>query len=117
MNLGRRQPATQDADADELRQGRVAAARRIAKWTELDGEPIGRGPFLIDEPTDRIFTTYRGAIFEKGSPRILFNEGVPLHFFVDRDGDIRFLELSTVAPTWTAFVERRETRRHLRVAR
>jgi hypothetical protein len=117
MRLGRLGLAPQaDVTADELRDARIAAARKHPAWTEIQNDlvPRGRG-WLVSAGTDEIFAAHRGVVFDTGKVSILADH-VPLVFYVDDAGDLVFLERVSNPATWLQYVERRE-RKRLRAVR
>jgi hypothetical protein len=97
-------------DQDEIRDRRVELARRNSHWTELaETELVRRGRVLVSAESDEIFSFYRGMVFEPGSAAVAFNESVPLYFYVDRAGEIVFLERQR--GTWSEIVAKRARRR------
>ena len=98
-------PARSGLDA-ELREARVEAARRIPQWTEVEETLfVRRGPFLVHADDDTLWSVYRGTVWNPSSANVIFNADLPMTFYVDRAGDVRFVE--KVGGTWSAIVERR----------
>lgn len=98
-----------NARADQIRVARIEAARRNTKWTEIDGPLIRRGPWWVDVESDRLFTLYRGPVFETGCASIAFADAAPLVFTVDGD-TLTLFEPVTSPPSWSEVVERRARR-------
>ena len=67
---------------------------------------VRRGPWLVHADTDELFKNY---VFARGAGRPTFNEGVPLTFYVDHEGDLVFLERGL--GTWSEYIARRAKRR------
>jgi hypothetical protein len=100
------------AKAAQLRELRIDAARRNRHWTELEESVlVRRGPWLVHADTDELLSRYRGMIFASGSPTITFNEQVEMLWYVDRAGEIQFLERSRAPSTWSEVVARQARRR------
>lgn len=95
---------TSAEDVDTILKARVSAARRMAEWEELrEVALVPRGRFLVDAETDRMFTLYRGETFESGSSSVIIDR--PLAFYVDRDGELVFLEV-VPGRTWSEHIAR-----------
>jgi hypothetical protein len=96
MRLGSvfsRSPSAEEVAAENLREQRVAAARRNRYWVELEEtDLVRRGPWHVHAETDELLTRYRGAIFPTGMASIAFNDQVEMLFYVDRFGEVVFLE-------------------------
>jgi len=101
--------------AQQLRQARVATARRTDEWVEVpQSHLVRRGPFWIDAETDAVFTHRPGAVFDHGRAEAPYSlTQTRLHFFVSDDNTVEFLE-STAARTWSQMLERKheKQRRH-----
>lgn len=95
--------------AERVRPARLQAARRNAKWTEIENDlvPRARG-WLVSASTDAIYTPTRGIVFAPHSVNVIADQA-DLAFYVDRDGELVFLE--RLPFTWSEHVERREQRR------
>ena len=94
---------------EQVRPARLEVARRNPKWTELeevDLVPRGRG-WLVSADTDAIYTPTRGVVFQPHSVNVIADQ-IELAFYVDREGDIVFLE--RLPFTWTEHLERRAAR-------
>jgi len=102
------------AQAQQLREARVAAAKRTAEWVEVDqAHLVRRGPFLVEAESDAVFTIRPGAVFDHGRADAPYSlTQTRLHFVVDADGDVTFLE--SAAKTWTELISRKieKQRRH-----
>jgi hypothetical protein len=48
--------------------------------------------FLVHADTDELWTPYRGSIWNPGSANVIFNDSLPMWFYVDANGDVVFLE-------------------------
>ena len=97
-------------DAAAIRERRVEVARRNTRWTELrETGLVRRGRWLVHAETDELFKVCRGTIFLTGEAVIAFNDQVEMHFYVDRDGDIVFLQRDR--GTWSDVVAKRAKRR------
>ena len=76
-----------------IREARVELVRRNPHWTELEETAlVPRARLLVHADSDEVFTLYRGVVFGTGAASILFNEQVPMWFYVDRAGEVVFLE-------------------------
>jgi hypothetical protein len=95
--------------ADVVRSARIEAARRNQFWTELEEIDLVRRPpgYLVSASNDEVFWPYRGAVFAAWSAELI-SGSAPLWFYVDRDGDLVFLE--RLPETWSEMVERRVRR-------
>ena len=91
---------------------RLDEARRQSAWTEIpETSLVRRGPFLVDSDTDAVFVVRRGHVFEPGRATIGYlPDNTPMTFFVDRDGDIVFVEPYLGAATWSEIVARKAQR-------
>lgn len=92
-------------DEKAVRQARVKAARRVG-WEEIPKErlrPRGRG-WLVDAESDRVFTIYRGATFERGSATIIPDRNRTLAFYLDDEGWPVVLE--PLGRTWSEIYAR-----------
>jgi hypothetical protein len=99
-------------DERALREARVVAARRNPYWTELrEAELVERPPaYLVDSESDRVFSRYRGPVFERGQERPSLQEQVGLSFYVTADNELVFLEPVPGTATWSQIVERQARR-------
>lgn len=107
MRIGR-PPVRRRNSGQKLQAARVEAARRNAKWTELDeSDLVARGDLFVSVATDAVFAPARGVIFEPhtASPIADF---APLRFFV-HDDQLVFLEAQP--GTWSDEIARQERRR------
>jgi hypothetical protein len=102
-------------DEQELRNARVAAARRVPAWSELDPidlVPRMGGRVVVSAESDRIFTRYAGALWQTGTATAI-PDFSPLFFTADGDR----LEFYEAQPgTWTARVEQKAERERRRAA-
>jgi hypothetical protein len=91
---------------DEIRQQRIASARKCHHWEELDpADLIPRGPrFLVSASTDAVFVPYAGAVWN-ALGGIDFAEQNPLNFTID-GGDVQLYERQPW--TWSERVYQRE---------
>ena len=64
---------------------------------------------LVDAETDHIYSRRLGTVFERGSARVMFDEGVELWFFVAPTGGVVFLERHR--GTWSERVAKKMARR------
>lgn len=88
----------------EIAARRVAGARRVKLWREVDEtHVVKRGHWLLDTTTDELCTVYRGEVFGPDGG-IAFAAGQPLLFYVDQSGNVQFLE--QVGRTWSEQQER-----------
>ncbi len=86
----------------QVRERRVEVARSNPRWTELAAiDLVRRGPFWVSASTDELFTVRRGVVFEPGSAAV-FEQTASLHFYVDDDRDLVFLERH--ARSWSEIV-------------
>jgi hypothetical protein len=92
--LGRRQlESVEDADAREVRERKIRAARANANWTELqevDLVPRSRGRY-VHAPSDAVYSHFAAASFDSAG-RLSFNETLPLGYFISTDGEVVLLE-------------------------
>jgi len=96
-------------DDELVAEARVEAARKNPDWVEVEEiDLVARKPWLVHAETDALYTVFRGAIFERGSARPVFNHTVPLAFYLDRTGDLVFLERRP--GTWSEIVAKRTRR-------
>lgn len=94
---------------EEERKVRINQARKHPRWKEIDEVDLvsrGRG-LLVSATTDEVFSVYRGAVFVRGSARIVSDQ-IPLTFFV-RGDEIVFLE--STGKTWSQILEAKERKR------
>jgi hypothetical protein len=86
------------SDAPPVEQGQLRAARREAarrnpRWVEVEETSlVRRAMFLVHADEDTLWTGYRGTVWEPGSANVIFNADLPMTFYVDPDGDVRFIE-------------------------
>lgn len=97
------------AKAAELRELRIAAARKQAHWNEIEETTLVRhGPWLVHADSDAIYKIHRGIVWGSGSASVVA-EFISLAWFVDRDGQVVFLE--RMPATWSEIVAKRARRR------
>jgi hypothetical protein len=96
-------------EADEVGAARIAAARGCSAWTELDGPLIARGPWWVDAQSDRLYTPFRGAVWEPGSASLVFAGTVPLAFTV-HGGELTLFERVVSPASWSEVVAKRARR-------
>jgi hypothetical protein len=103
MSVFSRASADQPA-ADEIRDARVAVARK--HWEEIPETRLVARHFglLIDAETDAVFSRCRGTIFQTGSATLI-DERKDLAFFVDSDGWPIALERH--AESWSSIAYKR----------
>lgn len=91
-----------------VRPARLEVARRNSKWTEIENDlvPRGRG-WLVSAETDLIYQPVRGVVFARYSVNVIADQ-TELSFYVDRDGDLVFLE--RIRGTWTEHLEKHAAR-------
>jgi len=109
--------AMRAAHEEEVRQARLAAARRNSRWTELnpvDLVPRNRG-WLVAASDDAIYSPIRGAVFQPHSASAIADM-TKLFYFVDADGEVVFLEQVTRPATYTEHLEQAAERAHRRSA-
>ena len=95
---------------EALRTKRLEVARRNSMWTEIEDDLVSRGRgWLVSASTDAIYQRVRGVVFASHSVTVIADYS-PLHYYVDDQGEIHFLE--RLPGTWTEYVERRERRKH-----
>lgn len=113
MNLGglfsrAPEPVTDEA---RLRAARLDVARRNSQWTELEEvDLVPRGPrnqWRVSASTDEIYAPHRGAVFQSWSTSVVADHA-ELAFYVDRDGDLVFLERKP--GTWSDHVAKQARR-------
>ncbi len=96
----------------KLRPKRQEVARRNPRWHELEEVDLvarGRGWF-VSASTDEIFQPARGTIFAPYSIDVV-SDMAELWFYVDRDGELHFLErVRNPATTWSEYVARQARR-------
>ena len=95
------------AITEELRPKRLEVARRNAKWTEIEDDLVSRGRYLVSAETDAIYKPARGVVFAPYTVDVVADQ-TGLTFYVDRDGDLVFLE--RVPGTWSEIVAKRARR-------
>lgn len=89
-----------------IRECRVELAQRNSHWSELqETDLVRRGRLLVHAQSDQVFSFYRGLVFDPSFASISFNETVPMWFYVDRAGEVVFLERKSW--TWTERLEKR----------
>jgi hypothetical protein len=91
-----------------VRPARLEVARRNAKWTEIANDlvPRARG-WLVSAETDAIYRGHAGVVFAPYSVTVVADQA-ELYYYVDRDGDLQFLE--RIPGTWTEHLEKRAAR-------
>ena len=95
--------------ADEIRDGRVEAARRCRVWTEIQDDFVPRGHGLfVSAATDHVYAPVRGVVFATASVEIIADQA-PLYFTVTADGGLAFYERRP--QTWSEMLARRARRR------
>jgi hypothetical protein len=97
-------------DQEQLRAARREAARANAYWQELE-EPalVRRAMFFVHAADDTIWSFYRGTVWDPGSANVVFNDRLPMWFYVDAHGDVVFLERRP--GLWSDIVARQAQRR------
>lgn len=94
---------------EAVRPERVAVARRMSKWTEIESDLVPRGrSWLVSASTDAVYVRHPGVVFQPYSVNVIADR-VELSFYVDEDGELVFLD--RLGFTWSEHVERRERRR------
>jgi hypothetical protein len=94
----------------EVRERRVMTARANRFWSEVEETAlVRRERWLIHAETDEMFSPFAAQVWANGSANIAQNDRVPLTFYVDREGEVRFLERQP--GTWSQVVARRARRR------
>lgn len=90
----------------ELREARVAAARRQPGWVEFEETAlVRRARWLVHAESDELYRRSRGVVFQSGSAALIADH-VPLAFYVEHEtGEVVFLE--KVGKTWSEIVARR----------
>jgi hypothetical protein len=101
---------------EKLRPARLEVARLQTKWTEIEDDlvPRGRG-WLVSAETDAIYSMVRGVVFAPYSVTVVADQA-ELFYFVDRDGDLVFLERIDPPRTWTEHLEKRAARERVKAA-
>jgi hypothetical protein len=80
-------------DQEQLRAPRREAARANPRWQEVEETSlVRRAMFLVHADDDTLWSHYRGTVWDPGSANVIFNDMLPMWFFVDADGDVVFLE-------------------------
>ena len=51
-----------------------------------------RAMFFVHADDDTLWSQYRGTVWDPGSANVIFNDRLPMWFYVDADGDVVFLE-------------------------
>lgn len=98
--------ATPGPTEAEIAARRVAEARRVKLWREIDDTClVKRGPWLLDTTTDQLCRVYNGHVFG-GKGQIESGADQPLLFAVDHLNNIRLFE--QVGRTWTQVLEDQE---------
>jgi hypothetical protein len=102
-------PAKRRSSERKLNARRLAVARRIPEWEELDPVdliPRPRG-ILVAAETDHAYMRHRGVVWETGSiAPIATHAG--LYFYEDDDGQVVFVE--KMPETWSEQVRRQAYR-------
>jgi hypothetical protein len=101
------------AYTEAVRPARLDVARQNPKWTELqevDLVPRGRG-YLVSAVSDRIYQRVQGVVFASYSVNVIADQ-TELSFYVDRDGELHFLE--QIPGTWTQHLEKQAARQRRR---
>ena len=95
-------------DDAAIRERRAEVARRNSDWTEVrETDLVPRARYLVHAETDGLFTRHRGIVFQTGSAHLIADR-FPMFFYVDRDGELVFLQR---APgTWSEIVAKRARR-------
>lgn len=95
---------------DAVREKRVTVARANPVWSEIEETAlVRRERWLVHAETDEWFTPFAAQVWVRGTAVIAQNDRVPLTFFVDQQGEVRFLERQ--AGTWSEVVAKRVRRR------
>lgn len=95
-------------EEEEIRAARVRFARGNQNWEELERPHlVRRGPWLVHEPSDRLFVVYRGTVFSRSAN---FAEATTLAFTVGPDDTLTFFERVRHPATWSEVVERQARR-------
>ena len=95
-----------------LREARLNNARAVNAWTEIQPtDLVTRARWQVHVPTDTVLAPHRGVVFEPSSATPLA-VGAPLHFYVDDDGDLVFLERT--GKTWSEIYLRQAQRERAR---
>ena len=91
---------------EEVRAARLDAVRRNRRRTELEETTlIPRGPFLVHAPSDELFVFRRGEVWEPDRASIGYvREDAEMDYFVDREGDVVFVERQLRGKTWSDVV-------------
>ena len=93
---------------ERLRPARLEAARRNSKWTEIEDDLVARGRgYLVSAASDAVYRRTRGVVFAPYSVSVIADQA-EFAFYVDRNGELVFLELEP--GTWSEHVERQARR-------
>ena len=90
---------------EQVRPKRLEVARRNGRWTEIENDLVPRlgGRWLVSAVTDLIYKRVLGTVFAPHSVTAIADRA-ELAFYVDRDGDLVFLE--QLPGTWTEHLEK-----------
>lgn len=108
--------ADKAALAEQIRQARLAVARRTSRWTEIEDDfvPRGRkGYWLVSASTDHVYTRVRGTVFPTGSAAPLADVSA-LYFTVDANGELAFYEREPW--TWSEHIAKQAAKERRRNA-
>jgi hypothetical protein len=102
-------PAKRRSSERKLNVRRLAVARRIQNWEELDPVDLVPRPqgVLVSAETDYAYMRHRGVVWETGSVAPIATPAT-LYFYEDDDGAPVFLE--RMPETWSEQVERQAYR-------
>lgn len=104
-------PARPRTGEAKLKAARVKAARANVMWTEIEPDDLierDGGRLFVSAGSDLIYSLEPGAIFEKGTARLV-SDFAELCFVV-RDND-ELVVFQRRPGTWTQVIEARERRR------
>src|SRR5262245_15985792 len=97
----------------KVKEARLEVAKSSSEWRELEVTAlVRRWPYLVHADSYELFAPYRGVVWATRSSSPIADK-TPLHYFIDREGEVIFLERKP--GTWSEIVEKRE-RRKRRVA-
>jgi hypothetical protein len=88
---------------EAVRPARLEVARGNQRWTEIEDDLVPRGHgWLVSAETDAIYMPTHGIVFQPCSVNVIADQ-TELSYFVDRDGDLVFLERVTNPATWSKY--------------
>jgi hypothetical protein len=93
-----------------LRRTKSFRAARELPNLPLEEALVRRERWLVHDDDDSLWTEYKGGIWPTAKAVPAFGDQSPLGFYVDRDGEIVFLERAAGGKTWFEVVAKRTKR-------